>query len=135
VVWLLQRYSGYYGWTVLFNNSFSGVQVHASQETAKVSVHEYLYFVVHHFRLLLESDMPFLLLLGLGSYLARPKNPVCMAAALATAAVAAHYLLFPTTEPRQYAPAVLLCLLALLAVVSEVILAAQPPAEVSLPGA
>lgn len=107
-VWLLNRYSGAYDWTILFNNSFVGVKLNAANEVARVSAHEYLYYAFHNFHMLADSGALFLLFLSIASYMAKPKNRACIAALLTTATVAVRYLLYPTPELRQYAPALLM---------------------------
>lgn len=115
-VLLLNHFAGHYSWTILFNNSFGSLKAFLpAEEAARVSAREYFFVVFHNFHIMLTAYAPLLFLFGALSYLARPRNRASLAALLVTATVAVRYLLYPTPELRQYAPAVLICALAVLA--------------------
>lgn len=125
-VLLLNRYLGAYNWTILFNNSFVGLKLHAADEVARVSAREYLYYVFNNFHILMRSGAVLLLSLGVVSYVTKPKNRVCLAALLTTATIAVRYVLYPTTELRQYAPALLICALAVFVALMSMVRADSP---------
>ncbi len=101
---IIGHYSGDYGWTVLFYNSFQGGVTAPAETVLHVSMKMYLAQVVKGIYLLLAdgSFAVYALLAGLALWL-RSSSPYAQMAAVVLSARIVSYLLYPNGDPRYTA--------------------------------
>jgi hypothetical protein len=101
---IISHYSGDYGWTVLFYNSFQGGVTAPAETVLHVSLKMYLAQVVKGIYLLLVegSFALYALLVALALWL-RKSSPYAQMAAIVVSARVVSYLLYPNGDPRYTA--------------------------------
>jgi hypothetical protein len=101
---IISHYSGDYGWSVLFYNSFQGGVTAPAETVLHVSMKMYLAQVVKGIYLLLAdgSFAVYALLAGLALWL-RSSSPYAQMAAVVLSARMVSYLLYPNGDPRYTA--------------------------------
>jgi hypothetical protein len=101
---VIGHYSGDYGWSVLFYNSFVGGQPTPSETVFHVSLGMYLKQVVKGIYLLLtDGNFALYTLLGCLALWLRKSSPYAQFAAVALGARIVSYLLYPNGDPRYTA--------------------------------
>ena len=102
-VWLINHYSGNYGWAVLFRYSFVGGR-YPARIAGHVTLREYVAAVVANSPIA-APHLAIGVLLGAAAWCwQKQQRPLLLAAG---AAAAAHFLLFPSPETRYLLPSYL----------------------------
>jgi hypothetical protein len=116
---VIGRYSGDYGWTNLFYNSFLGGVTTPGESILHVSIGMYLKQVVKGIYLLLvDGSFALYALLGCLALWLRRSSPYAQMAAIVLAARVVSYLLYPNGDPRYTAILYVMVPMALVIVVS-----------------
>lgn len=116
VVAAIDWFSGNYGWRVLFEASFVLPFPIGGGTVAGITAGEYLAVFARNARELAGTYLPLVALLGAAAIAANPRHRACTALAVLGSATVVRFLLYPTTQLRGYAPATLLSMLAVFAV-------------------